>query len=144
MTQTQIVQLEPNQEALPSKVDREELFISNLATCKTIKDAGIKAGYSESYSSTNLCDKFKKPDFIKKIRTFYNGYSAALLPKILHAESKVVDIVLADPEKISKFRHTLKEIKQSTGILKPDDDVRKPMIQVANIKNLLLNVHDDR
>ena len=143
MPNTEIVQYKPNQTP-ESKADREDLFISNLATCKSIKEAGIKSGYSESYSKTNLCDKFKSQRFIKKVRQHYNGYSAALLPKILHAESKVVDMVLNDPELLPKFRHTLKEIKQSTGILKPEEEQRQPMIKVDNIQNLLVQVHDER
>ena len=140
--------MQENTQNLPTVIDGlnpeswEDRFISYLSTCKTIRAAGIKAGYSESYSKTNLCDKFKNQAFLNKLKTYYNGYSASLLPKILHAESKVVDIVLNDPEKLPKFSRTLKELKQSAGVLQQDQAPGSVMINIENMQNILKKVHE--
>ena len=164
MPDTEIIQSEPNEAAITPRDELEDRFIDNLRIYIDPREAARKAGYSETYAYNIRTNKLKNPKFIKKIKEHYNGYSSALLPAILNIESSVTllsndmlndALTEADPDikedKISKAlavytktEHTRKQIKQSTGILSPDDDVRKPMIQVANIKNLLLNVHDDR
>ena len=120
---------------------REDEFIRCLAIYPSTKEAGIKAGYSESYSSSDICNKFKSERFLKKIRKFYNGSTHMLLPKIFRAESQVVDLVLEDPEKVSKHRHTLTEIKRSIGVLDQETTSKPPVIKIGNVKNLLLNAH---
>ena len=132
-----------NPENLPdTPKDREQVFIENLATAKSVSEAGRIAGYSEAYIKGDFYKKFNSKRFIQRVRDHYNGFSYTLLPKIAQAESKVVDLILEDPEKLPKFERTLKQIKQATGILKPEEQPGQPMISVQNIQNILLNVHD--
>ena len=107
-----------------------------------MKEAGIKAGYSLSYCEGDIYKKFESERFLTKLRKQYNGNAHALLPKILRAESKVVDLILEDPTTLPKYRHTLKEIKQTAGLLQPDDAPKAPVIKIGNVKNLLLNAHE--
>lgn len=131
-------------ETLPITQDeiREQEFIRNLAVCKSRAEAARLAGYSESYITGTLYKKFKSKQFQDKIKKYYNGNAHTLLPKILEAERKVVDLVNEDVEKLPKFRHTLKEIKQTTGLLESDDKPRVPTIKIGSVKNLLLKAHD--
>ena len=119
---------------------REEKFIRLLAHHPSVRDAAIEAGYSPRYASTGIYTKLKTEKFLAKIRQHYKSYSAALLPKILHAESRIVDIVLESPEKIPKFRHTLKELKQSAGVLEHDNAPRAPVINIEEVQNLMLKM----
>ena len=132
-------------EIIPAKSrqdEREDVFISLLGTGMTMKEAGIKAGYSESYSKTMICNKFKSQRFLEKIRNHYNGYAHVLLPKIIKAESKLVDIILEEPEKLSKHARTIDQIKRSTGLLEQDNQAKAPIIKIGQVKNLLLNAHN--
>jgi len=128
--------------------DKDMILIENLPLYSSWAEAGIASGYSESYSKTKLKSyKLNSHKFLDKLAKYYQSGSRALLPKILAAESKVVDAVLADPEKISKFRHTLKEIKQSAGVLRTDDSPRPMMINVKAVQNILKviqNADDNR
>ena len=89
-----------------------------------------------------ICNKFKSQRFLEKIRNHYNGYAHVLLPKIIKAESKLVDIILEEPEKLSKHARTIDQIKRSTGLLEQDNQAKAPIIKIGQVKNLLLNAHN--
>jgi len=124
-------------------VDREDLFIECLTQYPTKWQAGVAAGYSESYSKGPLSTKFKNKRFMDKLRAHYNGNAAFLLPKILNAESAVVQLVTDDPMLLPKFRHTLKELKQSAGVLQPDAEAGQPAIQITNIRSMVLQMQEE-
>jgi hypothetical protein len=126
---------------VPGDLSREDLFIRLLAVYENQGDAAIAAGYSESYSKTSISEKFKSKTFLAKLKSYYNNSTYSLLPKIAKVESDVVQLVVDNPEDISKYRHTIKEIKQSAGILRADEEQRQSLVSVKNIQNILLNVH---
>jgi hypothetical protein len=140
---TEITVIEPETKEISPTLAREDNFIELLGKSTSIRQAALEAGYSEAYSNTDVYKKFKSDRFLKRLKQHYNGYSHALLPKILNIESKVVDLLLEDPSQVPKFRHTLKEIKQSSGVLDQDNAPRAPTIRINNVKNLLLKAHED-
>jgi len=111
--------------------DREVTLMECLSTAKSISEAGRMAGYSESYCRSNIYGLIKSDKFQDKLRKHYRALTGALLPKILRAESELIDIILNNPEKLSRHSNTIKQIKQAAGILEPDD---VPKQQVINIK----------
>jgi len=129
---------------LVSTNDREQRFIENLATRKSIKQAAIDAGYSIGYASGDIYHKVKSPKFISKLRSHYNGVAASLLPSIINAEAKVIDIVAADPEQLPKFRHTLRELKQSAGVLSPDVSVVNQTLNYVDLRGTLTRARVDQ
>jgi hypothetical protein len=140
--QTTPLIIEQDNKELSTRDQIEDEFIIYLSQCPTVKEAGLKAGYSPSYCDGTIYNKFKSERFLKKIRKHYNGHTHALLPRIIQAESKVIDIILADPEKLAKFRHTVTELKRSAGVLDQENTTKPPVIKIGNVKNLLLNAHD--
>jgi hypothetical protein len=126
---------------VPGDLSREDLFIRLLAVYENQGEAALAAGYSESYSKTSISEKFKSKTFLAKLKSYYNNSTYSLLPKIAKVESDVVQLVVDNPEDISKYRHTIKEIKQSAGILRADEEQRQSLVSVKNIQNILLNVH---
>ena len=147
MPNTEIVPYKPNQEAEildeQPELPREDKFVNALMVYDSITEAGIAAGYSKSYAETHLRSKLKQPKFIEKVRKAYNGQSIALLSKLSQINIKVVETCLNDIDCVPKFERTLKHVRQSAGVEAPDDHHNTPMIQVENIQNLLVQVHND-
>ena len=129
---------------LPEKADREHKLIQNLALCDTIQEAALLSGYSESMAKSNIYRIVKRPDFQKKLREYYLTNNSTLLPKIIKAESKLVDIVLNDPEKLSKHNNTIKQMKQAAGILEPDTAPKQQVINIKNIRELSIQLQQKR
>ena len=143
MTQTQEITQVLTPEIMPEvAIDREHLFISNLATHPTQYEAAIAAGYSPTYARTSISLKFKSDKFLDKLKAHYNGNAAMLLPRILNAESKAVGIVNDDPTQLPKYHRTLSELKRSAGVLQPDPANVQQTIQVTNIRNLFAQAQD--
>jgi len=132
-----------NKDLISSK-DQEQLLIQNLSMYPTIKEAAINAGYSESYAKSNIYRLIKKPEFQSRLKHYYRVHNTALLPRILKAESKLVDIIHDDPEKLSKHHTTIKQIKQAAGILEPDEAPRQPFINIKNLQELSLKILQDK
>jgi hypothetical protein len=125
---------------LISPEDREQLLIQNLSMYPTIKEAAINAGYSESYAKSNVYRLIKKPEFQSRLKQYYRVHNTALLPRILEAETKLIEKIVEDPEKLSKHHTTIKQIKQASGILEPDDTPKQPMINIKSLQELSLKV----
>jgi len=124
-------------EVIPDAVvDREQLFINNLATHANQREAAIAAGYSPTYAATSISLKFKSERFMAKLRDYYKGNAALLLPKIMATEAKVVDLVYDDPGELPKHRQTLKELKQSASVLSSDQGQVQPVLHITSIRNL--------
>ncbi len=132
------------QNPLVMKPNREQLFIEALSQCKTVTDAGRKAGYSEGYCTGELCRKLRNPKFMDKVKKYYNGATVAMLPKILAAESKVVQMVLDEPDQFPKFRQTIKELKQTAGVLQPDQSGTHQIINIDSVQNFMAKVTTER
>lgn len=120
--------------------DREQTLVECLSTAKSISEAGRMAGYSESYCRSNIYGLVKSDKFQEKLRKHYRTLTGALLPKILKAESDLVDIILNNPEKLSKHHTTIKQIKQAAGILEPDNTPKQPFINIKNLRELSLQI----
>lgn len=124
--------------------DRENKLIELLSMYKSPQEAARKAGYSEQYSRNITSNKFKSERFLNRLQQHYNGNSTLLLPLIHKAERKVVELVSDNPDDLAKHRHTIKEIKQSAGVLAPDTQPRQATINIKEVRNLMLQVHNSR
>lgn len=145
MTETALITKE---ETLPDtaekELDQDDLLIEELIRHRKWPQAGIAAGYSETYSKHGLkYYKLKQPSFIKKLQERYNGFSNFLLFDIADIEKTIVEKCLENVDNVPKFRHTLKEIKQSAGVLKQDlEHGSQPVISIKNVRNLMLKAHE--
>ena len=127
----------------PPEVTREDLFIGYLYSGLSRKEAALEAGYSESYSTKAISNKFKSQRFITKLQEAYKGTSIANLPRIAKIHDMVIDDCLLSAANVPKHANTLKSIKQSAGVERVDHEYQSPMVNVQNIQNILLNVHTD-
>ena len=121
---------------------REEIFIRNLSICKSVKEAAILAGYSESYADGPLYLKIKKESFQNKVREFYKGTSVAILPRISLVEQNVVKACLEDVGKVPKLAAMLKQIKQAAGVL-AQEAPSAPTINIQELKVLITRAIPD-
>ncbi|NNG10256.1 MAG: hypothetical protein HKM92_08785 [Arenibacter sp.] len=130
---------------MPAEAEsREDKFIRYLCVCDTIKEASRRAGYSKYMAASGCYQIVKKPEFQKKLKEYYLAHNSTLLPKIIKAESKLVDIVLADPEKLSKHNKTIRELKQSTGVLQADEAPKQQVININGIRELMIQVNNQK
>jgi hypothetical protein len=120
--------------------DREQTLMECLSTAKSISEAGRMAGYSESYCRSNIYGLVKSDKFQEKLRKHYRTLTGALLPKILKAELALVDTILNDPEKLSRHINTIKQIKQASGVLEPDNTPKQPFIDIDSLQKLSLHL----
>ena len=51
---------------------------------------------------------------------------------------------MEDIDNVSKFKDTLKQIKQSSGVLQQDAQPGTTIINVGNVKEFMLKVRDNR
>lgn len=132
-------------EVLDGREDpREAKFIKNLSIYTDPKKAALEAGYSLSYANVVVSTKLKNPKFISKLKEQYNGKATALLPAIMRAEQKAVSYVIDNPEDLPKFRHTLKEIKQTAGVLAADITAQSPTVNISGVQNLMLQIQQQK
>ena len=85
--------------------NREERFIENLALGFNIREAGLKAGYTQSYCNGTLPRKLNSPNFIKKIQQYADSFpeyrqtlAKLRLAKVFHIEEKILDRALQDTD----------------------------------------------
>jgi len=123
---------------------REARLIEYLSIYTDPRKAALKAGYSQSYAYNVTSTKLKSPRFISKLKAHYNGRTTALLPAILNVESKAVQYCMENPQELPKFRHTLKEIKQTAGVLAPDITANTPTVQINGVQNLMLQIQAEK
>ena len=123
---------------------RESKFIEYLSIYTNPVTAAKKAGYSDTYSLNISCNKLKSQRFLNKLKAHYNGRAAALLPALQKVESKAVQYCMENPQELPKFRHTLKEIKQTAGVLAPDITTNTPTVQINGVQNLMLQIQAEK
>ncbi len=121
----------------PDDMPPEERLLQALPLGENVAEAGRISGYTDTHSHQRMYAVVNSERFQKRIRERYNGNSHLLLSKVGNIEEQVVNRVMQNLDDLPKFRHTLKEIKQATGILQPDTGPAQPTIQVNNIRQLM-------
>ena len=106
--------------------DREQLFIEHLATEPSIRQAGLKAGYSQGYCDSTLCRKLTNPKFQARLREHYKGLKHAQLPLINRIEAQAIDEYLEKPELAIKHPGLLKDLKTAAGIQQEEQKAEDP------------------
>ena len=70
------------------------------------------------------------------------------IPMIQRLENRAIEMCDEDPKllltHLPKIQRTLSEKKRIAGLLKPDDQEQSPTISISNVRNLLLQVHEQR
>ena len=128
----------------PEELSQDDQLIKNYLMCRDWYQAGIAAGYSESYSRTKLkYVKLRNPKFVEKIKKAYESHQAESLLDIAEIQKHQLKATLKNPELYKITRHTAKEIKQELGILKPDHDQSRPlMVNIKELRNMMIQVHE--
>ena len=139
--------MENNDKNLPKAVEsKEDRLIRLLSECDTVKDAALKAGYSESFANSLVYHKLKQPKFQKKLREYYVTQCHMAVPKIAKLHSKVLDYLNKDDnfKDLPKYDKTHRFILQSTGIIAGDDQPRQPVINIKNIGELSIKLQEKK
>jgi hypothetical protein len=131
-------------ELTKKEASREELLIRNLFLDMDLKPAARAAGYSESYISSTLYQKFKSPKFQARIRDYASALNYSFLPKVLNIHKLGLQAIEDDlksggVEKASKLKHFTRQTLQMGGLL--NDEV-KPGVSYVNIQNLQAIITD--
>ena len=132
----QITDIVPQNEdnTLPEAPSREGRFIRNLFIYKTVNEAALDAGYSPNTAKAYIYTKIKQNKFQEKVRQYAIENDLMALPKIAYIENKVLDHLVENPLDLPKYIHTVKQKKQTAGIL--GHEMPKPQPPTINIKEL--------
>jgi hypothetical protein len=76
--------------------------------------------------------------FIEKTQNQFRAKTALKLDRLATIETKVLDMLEAQPEMASKFPQLMRQIKTVAGVLQ-DAAPSQPTISIASVANLMLN-----
>jgi len=146
--------------------EREEKFIELLSVYKDEREAARQAGYSDQYARNIRHNKLKSERFLKKVKKAYSGNTILALPKLFQVESSTINLSIdlindlkqalenesdfdSKADKINKAfgilaktERTRSEHKRVAGVLQDEQTSPKAMIPIANVQNLLIQVHN--
>lgn len=128
--------------AIDIKDSREEKFVDLLFVCKSIREAALAAGYSETYSGTPIYQKFKSPSFQAKIINAFktNCYTdLPLVQKINHASLNAMhrDLEAGNLDSVAKLKHIPRQILEITRLLQPEGVQGHTMVNIENLQMLV-------
>ena len=129
---------------LPDDMPLSEKLLRCLPYFDNVKQAALAAGYSEKSANSSIYTLIKRPKFQARLREYYNGQTVALLPKLFAIDNNVVDRCLKDVDCVPKFKDTLKQIKQSAGVLSPDQGPGSTVINVSGVREFMLQLTAER
>jgi len=125
--------------------DRETRFLENLALGYSIRKAGTKAGYSQSYADSTLSRRLLDPKFIAKMQAYCDKMPEARqvlaklrLGKVARIEEQILDKALTCDDYATRpvVSKTMEREYKLTGLLQ-DDHAKPVMVQInlAMIQN---------
>ena len=125
--------------ATSKRDSREDAFISNLFLGLTVKDAGMLAGYSDTYSQSTIHYKFNDPTFQAKLRDYAYAHNASSIPKVVNLYNRTIDILAkevanGDLDNMAKLKHIPTQILQIGKVLSPD--IHAQTINLVNIESM--------
>ena len=107
--------------------NRETKFMEYLALGMNITEAGLKAGYSQSYSKTDIRRKLNSPRFISKLAEFADQQpetrttlAKLRLPKLYNLEDKFFDKCEDDPELYARYSKISEREYKLAGLMTQD------------------------
>ena len=133
-----------NTDNTPTKQKKRQLtlmqdkLLANLASCKTWKEAALKAGYSESTAGNIKQVMSRFPPFTNAIKERYINNNTLQLIDIGMIESNVL-AHCKDPKNIDnvpKHAQTLKQIKQAAGVLDIEPATKSITININAIEKI--------
>ena len=141
------VAIKPNTKPVEDteQLSREDMFVRNLFVCKSIKEAGLQAGYTESYCEGTLRYRLKNPKVQEKIKKAFLASQCMNLPKIAKIYQNGLDH-LCKAENIKDYPKLAgidKRILQITGLLGQDSPHQAPTISIEKVGQMMLNVYQD-
>jgi len=128
--------------AIDIKDSREDKFIDLLFVCKSVREAAIQSGYSETYSTASIYHKFKLPAFQAKLIQRYkdNCYSdLPLIQKINHQGLLRIheDLTSGNGELAAKLKHIPRQILEITRLLQPEGAAGPTLVNIESLQVLL-------
>jgi phage terminase small subunit len=129
---------------LPDDMPKREKLLRLLPFYNSIPEAARAAGYSEYSATSNVYTLVKSPKFQNKLREYYNAQTLCMLPKLVKIENDVIDKCLKDVDSVPKFKDTLKQIKQSSGVLAPEQGPGSTVINVSGVRQFMLQLTHER
>jgi Arc/MetJ family transcription regulator len=118
----------------------EEKFIRNLFLYRTVYEAAIKAGYSETTARASIYTKIKDERFKNKLREYAISNDLLSLPKISYIEEQVLNHLVKNPLDAPKHARMLREKKQIAGILGQDVAPAPQVINIATIEKIQIAI----
>jgi len=124
--------------------DKQQRFIDNLHNYRSLKLAAKAAGYSKK-TSHNITQHIKAcPGLMNALRTFYQDNATLLLHDMTLIDKNVMEFCKDknNVEKVPKFTHSLKQIKQVAGVLAEDTAPRQATVNIAHIEKVQVAISD--
>lgn len=123
---------------------KEDKLIRNLFIYPSKYQAGIQAGYSESYCKGPLYQRVKTEKFQRKIIDYAIANDILSLPKVAYIENKVLDHLMDNPLDSHKYKDVMRQKKQVSGLLQHDDAPQQPIVHIGSIRELSIQLQSKR
>ena len=108
--------------------DKQQALVDFLPECRTLKQAALKAGYSEQ-TAGNIKSKIRlSPKWAVAVKQAYLNNNITQLHTIMNIEEDILQLCANNVEEVPKFKDTIKQIKQQAGVLQADADYNKPSL----------------
>ena len=128
--------------AIDIKDSREDDFIRNMFLGLSVLDAGMKAGYSHSYCTSAIYQKFNSKAFQDKLRDYAISTNARSVPKVCNLYARAVDHLYAQVERgeldnLAKLKHIPRQVLEIARILQPEGAAGPTLVNIENIQMLV-------
>ncbi|MDY6856726.1 MAG: hypothetical protein SWO11_18865 [Thermodesulfobacteriota bacterium] len=127
--------------------EKEDKFLELLAECQTVREAGLRAGYSESYCSGTIYHKLKSKRFQNRLIHRYKGENAVHLAKVSRINQNVLNQLVKETEEgdlrnVGKTQHVARQALQISGLLAQDGGKGQQTVNVSGVQNLMIQLHN--
>ncbi len=122
--------------------DQQKCLVDNILKFRSLKEAALEAGYAEN-TAKNIRGKItRSPALMDAVKKLYLNNNVTQLHDIAIIEQTALDMVKADISEYSTYKDVVKQIKQSTHVLQPDQTAGRTTINVNHIQQLMLQLHE--
>ena len=121
---------------------KEDAFLSLLFEGWPVKEAALKAGYSESTAISSIYSKFKTLAFQDKIRDYAVSHNARSIPKVCDLYTKTIDTLHKEVsngnlDNMAKLKHIPRQILEIGRILTPESGHGVNMVHIDSLQMIV-------
>ena len=124
------------------ETSKNQKLIRNLLLGMKLPEASLQAGFSASYSTSGVYQKFKSARFQNEIKEFCLAHNIMELPRVMSIYHRALNLVESDldngkVENLSKLKHIPKKMLQMGGLLADENKGTVAFVNVDSIRAII-------